>query len=166
MASVIQPDGTTLTREVTASSESGYSFGPFTETQTGKFSEVDTDVQSGGQSKKLNWSVSPTRPLKFALSPATITTNTAPYTATLTGTGSNFTNLTKIAFTWAGATSATWLKGDANWPSELLISCDSSVTMTPTVVAAGDPSGTTSWTVTLTDSSGASLSQFFSVTFK
>jgi hypothetical protein len=101
------------------------------------------------------------------LNPSSFTTSTAPYTAVTTGSGSNFTNLNKIGFVWTGVTngSTAWFKGDSNWNTKLVINSDISLTMSPVVVAAGDPAGTTNWTVTLTDSSGATASQTFTVTY-
>jgi hypothetical protein len=140
----------------------------FTESATGIYSEVDSDDHTGGKSNALAWTVNPAATLSFtSLNPSSFTTTTAPYTAVTTGTGSNFTNLAKIVFVWTGSTSgtATWNKGDSNWTTKLAINSDTSLTMSPTVVAAGDPAGTTNWTVTLTDSSAATASQTFTVTY-
>ena len=106
-------------------------------------------------------------PLSFtSLVPGTLSTNAAPYQATLTAYGSNFTNLAQVHFVWSGATSgsATWVKGTTSWdPSKISVYSDGLMTLKPTVTQAGDPSGTTTWTVTLTDTSGENSSQTFTV---
>jgi hypothetical protein len=108
-------------------------------------------------------------PLTFTnLTPPAITTTVAPYTATLTATGSNFTNLQQIEFTLVGADPGgpyIWQRGSQKWNQNVTINSDGSMTLTPTVVAQGDPVGLTTWTVTLTDSSNATASQSFTVTY-
>ncbi len=127
-----------------------------------------TDNSQATASRTFTVTYAPTTKLSFTnLNPSSFSTTTAPYTAVMTGTGSNFTNLTKIVFVWTGSTTgtATWSKGDANWTTKLVIHSDTSLTMSPAVVAAADPAGTTNWTVTLTDSSQATASRTFAVTY-
>jgi hypothetical protein len=125
---------------------------------------IDLDVEDG---PVVSLPGSGPKSLSFTLTQTSFSTTTAPYTASIPATGSNFTNLTKVYFVWTGATSgnATLNKGDANWNSQVAINSDTSMTLSPEVVAATDPAGTTNWTVTVTDSSGNSKSQNFSVTY-
>lgn len=101
------------------------------------------------------------------LAPSTITTSTPGYQATLSATGSNFNNVTQVRFSWSGATnnSVTWVRGDSNWSSKVTVSSDTSMTLRPVVTAAGDPAGTTTWTVTLVDNTGATATRTFTVTY-
>jgi hypothetical protein len=128
-----------------------------------------TDSSGKVASRSFTVTYTPTTPsLSFTnLSPSTFMTSTAPYTATMSASGTNFSNVTQVSFTWSGATSGskTWAKGDANWNAKLTIASDTSMTLTPDVVAAGDPGGTTNWTATLTDSSGRTASRNFIVTY-
>jgi len=100
------------------------------------------------------------------LTPSAIPTSTANYQATFSATGTNFNNVTQVRFNWSGATngSATWARGDSNWSSKVTVNSDTSMTLQPTVTAAGDPAGTTTWTVTLTDTAGTMASRTFTVT--
>ena len=112
--------------------------------------------------------VAPAAALSFiGLSPATFTTGAAGYQASTTASGSNFNNVTKVAFAWTGATTgtATWNKGDASWNARATLDSDAALTLRPVVTAAGDPAGTTTWTVTLTDSAGATKAQTFTVAY-
>jgi hypothetical protein len=127
-----------------------------------------TVYDSSGNSKSQNFSVTYSKALSFTLTQTSFPTSTAPYTASIPATGSNFTNLNKVYLVWTGATSgnATWNKTDSDWTSKVSIASDTSMTLNPVVVAATDPAGTTNWTVTVYDSSGNSKSQNFSVTYK
>ena len=97
-------------------------------------------------------------------SPGTITTSTVGYQPTITVSG----NVTQVNFSWSGATSgsATWVKNDANWLSKVTSNPDGSITLRPVVTQTGDPSGITNWTVTIRDSTGATLAQSFSVNYQ
>lgn len=102
------------------------------------------------------------------LSPSTISTSTAPYDATLSASGSNFNNVNKVSFSWSGSVSgsATWNKGDTNWNAKVTVNSDTSMTLLPRVVETNPGwSGTSTWTVTLTDSAGATASRSFTVTY-
>ncbi len=108
-------------------------------------------------------------PLSFtSLTPVSLSTSAAPYQPTLTATGANFSNLTQIRFDWSGSTvgSKTWYKSDLDWNSKVVPSSDgSSMTLAPVVVLPGDPPGLTTWTVTLTDTTGATATQAFTVNY-
>jgi hypothetical protein len=102
------------------------------------------------------------------LTPSQITTSTAPYDATLSATGTNFYNVNQITFTWSGAVSgsATWYKGDTNWNAKVTVNSDTSMTLRPRVVETNPTwSGTVYWTVTLKDTTGATASRSFTVTY-
>jgi hypothetical protein len=65
------PDGSTTTSHTTANSTGQYLFGPFTETQPGVYSEVDSDDTTGGKSYAITWNVSPaTLPAPTLAAPA------------------------------------------------------------------------------------------------
>lgn len=101
------------------------------------------------------------------LTPSIISTSTAGYQATLSATGSNFNNVNQVTFTWVGATSGSvaWFRGDTNWNSKVTVNSDTSMTLRPVVTASGDPAGTTTWYVTLTDTTGVTASRSFTVTY-
>lgn len=107
-------------------------------------------------------------PLSFtALSPDSVSTSTVGYQPTLMASGANFSNLTQISFNWSGVTSgsAIWIKGDSNWNNKVVVNSDGSMTLMPVVTQASDPAGLTTWTVTLTDASGATATQTFTVNY-
>jgi hypothetical protein len=103
-----------------------------------------------------------------SLSPSLVNANAIGYQPTLTVSGSNFSNLKQISFNWSGVTSgnSTWINGDINWLRKVIVNSDGSMTLKPVVTQTGDPAGTTNWTVTLLDSSGASLVQSFTVNYQ
>gem|GEM_PF-1959922 len=103
-----------------------------------------------------------------SLTPSAITTSSAPYDATLTATGTNFTNVNQITFAWSGVVSgsATWNRGDTRWNDRVTINSDTSMILRPRVVESNPTwSGTLTWTVTLSDTTGATASQRFTVTY-
>jgi len=104
-----------------------------------------------------------------SLTPSTITTSTAPYDATLSAGGTNFNNVDQVMFSWSGpdSGSATWNKGDSNWSSKVTVNSDTSMTLQPRVLynESGTQSKTWTWTVTLRDTSGATASRSFTVTY-
>jgi hypothetical protein len=59
-ATITLPDGSTTTAHATASSTGAFSFTPFTDTQVGTYTEVDTDDGTGAKSNVLVWTVTPT----------------------------------------------------------------------------------------------------------
>ena len=104
-----------------------------------------------------------------SLTPSEIRTSTAPYAATLSAVGSNFTNVNQVTFTWSGAAngSQTWNRGDSYWNAGgVTINSDTSMTLRPIVVERNPTwSGTATWTVTLRDTTGATASRSFTVTY-
>ncbi len=102
------------------------------------------------------------------LTPSQIPTSTAPYQATLKASGSNFNNVNRVSFSWSGAASgsATWYKGDTDWNNKVTVNSDNSMTLKPGVVETNPTwSGTAYWTVTLRDTTGATASRSFTVTY-
>ncbi|MHB1618739.1 MAG: Ig-like domain-containing protein [Sulfuricella sp.] len=102
------------------------------------------------------------------LNPASVSTSTVGYQPTLTASGANFNNLTQIRFDWSGVTSgsATWIKGTATWdPSKIKVYTDDLMTLKPVVTQMNDPAGLTTWTVTLTDTAGATATKTFTVNY-
>ncbi len=135
---------------------------------TGACAGTGSCVVSMTVAKSVTATFNPSATLSFtSLSPNSFTTSTAGFQAVTTAAGSNFNNVTKVVFDWSGATSGsnTWNKNDANWNAKVTVNSDTSMTLRPVVTAAGDPAGTTTWTVTLTDSSSTTASQSFTVTY-
>jgi len=102
------------------------------------------------------------------LTPSQISTSTAPYQAILSASGSNFNNVNRVSFSWSGAASgsATWYKGDTDWNNKVTVNSDNSMTLKPGVVETNPTwSGTAYWTVTLRDTTGATASRSFTVTY-
>jgi alpha-tubulin suppressor-like RCC1 family protein len=97
-----------------------------------------------------------------------IQTSTAPYDATLSLTGANFNNVNQVVFTWSGAASGseTWNRGDVRWNEAVTVHSATSMTLVPRVIETHPAwSGTANWTLTLRDTTGATASQSFSVTY-
>jgi len=105
--------------------------------------------------------------LKFtSLTPSIITTNTAPYDATLSASGSNFLNLSEVTFSWSGANSGSvsWYRGDTNWNTKVTVNSDRSMTIGPRVVETNPTwTGTCYWTVILRDNVGVKASNIIMV---
>jgi len=104
------------------------------------------------------------------LEPSTIETSESTYNATLTATGSNFYNVDEITFTWSGPDNdtKTWKKGDSNWNAGVTIISNTSMILRLRVLyqQSGTQTKTWTWTVTLKDSTGATASKQFTVTYK
>jgi len=136
---------------------------------------VILDVNStANQSNETNdkaytsFNVTSTTVLSFTnLTPSTITTSIAGYQATLSASGTNFNNVNQVTFVWIGPTNGNkaWFRGDSNWNSKVTINSDSSMTLRPVVTNSSDPAGTWTWYVTLTDTTGATASRSFTVTY-
>lgn len=103
-----------------------------------------------------------------SLTPSTITTSSPTYQATLQATGSNFSNVNRVTYSWSGPDngSITWYQGDANWNSAVTVYSDGSMTLRPTVLSneTSSQSKTWTWTVTLRDNTGATAYRSFTVT--
>jgi uncharacterized protein YfdQ (DUF2303 family) len=127
---------------------------------------------STGATASRSFSVTYTPPapvLTFtSLTPSVITTSTAPYDAVLSASGTNFNNVSQVTYIWSGAASgsATWTKGDSNWTAKVAVNSDTSMTLRPRVVETSPTwSGTINWSVTMRDSTGATASMSFTVTY-
>jgi parallel beta-helix repeat protein len=112
----------------------------------------------------------PTASLSFtSLQPPSITTAVSTYDAELTATGTNFNNVNQVTFTWSGPDNGTdtWDKGSSTWNSRVTVNSDTSMTLRPRVLynESGTQSKTWTWTVTLRDTTGATASQSFTVTY-
>ena len=102
------------------------------------------------------------------LQPTTISSRTKPLVQPLLATGSNFTHLKTISFVWSGVTSGnhTWTNGTQEWNDKVTQLLDGSMTLSPTVLGANDPPGTSYWTVTLTDTANTFATMNFTVTYQ
>jgi len=104
-----------------------------------------------------------------SITPSSITTQTRPYDAELTATGSNFNKVDLIKFTWEGASaggSSPWEKGSDDWKEKVEVVSDNEMILKPRVVGSTATwSGTDTWTVELRDDTGATISQNFTVTY-
>jgi hypothetical protein len=128
----------------------------------------DNNIGSSTPNKIAIKSVAPTTLTFTSLTPSTITTSTAPYDATLSAGGTNFNNVNRVTFTWSGAVSGsdTWDKGGSDWNNKVTVNSDTSMTLRPRVVETSPTwSGTVTWTVTLRDTTGATASRSFTVTY-
>jgi len=141
--------------------------------QTLTWSWTVTLRDSTGATKSRSFTVTyipPTTPLSFSsLTPSSITTDQSTYTATLSATGTNFNNVNQVTFTWSGPDSGTktWTKGDSSWNAGVVVGSDTYMTLYPRVLynAGGSQTLTWSWTVTLRDTTGATASRTFTVTY-
>ena len=127
-----------------------------------------TDNSNATLSRTFTVNYTPPATLAFTgLTPTNVATSAAGFQQSFSATGSNFTNVTKVTFVWSGVTngSKVWNRGDANWNGKVAVNSDGSLTLSPVLTAAGDPAGVTNWTVTLTDTTNASLSRQFSVNY-
>jgi hypothetical protein len=109
-------------------------------------------------------------PLSFtSLTPPSITSSDPTYNAELTATGTNFNNVNQVTFTWSGpdSGSSTWNRGDSTWNARVTVNSDTSMTLIPRVLYndSGTQTKTWSWTVTLRDTTGATASRSFTVTY-
>lgn len=102
------------------------------------------------------------------LTPSAISTNTAPFNATLSVAGSGFNNVVSVEFNWSGAASGSdiWSRGDSRWNSGVRLHSDATMTLLPRVVEHRPVwSGMVHWTATLRDDRGATASMPFTVTY-
>jgi len=108
------------------------------------------------------------------LTPTSITATAKPFDAMLTASGSNFNNVNKIVWVASGASTGTftWTKFGGSWvdafgvAKAVLADTDISMRMTPRLVGSNDTwSGTTNWTVTLTDTAGLTATKTFTVNY-
>jgi len=128
------------------------------------------DTAGGGVTQGWVYSGGATVTLSFTnLQPSAITTSESTYYATLTATGANFNNVNQVTFSWSGpdSGSSTWNKGDSNWNAGVTVNSDTAMTLIFRVLyqESGSQSKTWNWTVTLKDSTGATKSRQFKVTY-
>ena len=160
---VISDTSMTFTPRVLANESS-------TQPQTWSWTVTLRDTTGATRSRSFTVTYLPPSPtLSFtSLTPSSITTSTAPYDATLSATGTNFNNVNRVTFTWSGAASgsAVWDKGTSDWNNKVTVNSDTSMILRPRVVETSPTwSGTVTWTVTLRDTTGATKSKSFTVTY-
>jgi cell wall-associated NlpC family hydrolase/ribosomal protein L11 len=101
--------------------------------------------------------------------PSEIITSDSTYVALLFASGSNFNNVDRITFSWSGpdSGSSTWNRGDGNWNAGVAVNDDTSMTLQPRVLynKSSTQTLTWTWTVTLRDTTGATASRTFIVTY-
>ncbi len=147
-ATITMPNASTTTSHTTANSNGQYSFGPFTETATGVYSEVDSDDHTGGKSYALAWTVNADAGVP---SVSGILPNPVPgsYSAQpLIINGSNFAN---------GATLTYVDSNGKSYPGHSTTFVNSSQIIDP---AFNDASDAGTWTVTVVNPGGQSSSPF------
>jgi hypothetical protein len=129
----------------------------------------DTSGATASRTFTVTYTGQSSRVSLSSLTPTTIRVNTAPYDATLSLSGSGFSNVSRVTFSWSGAVSgsATWERGTSVWDSKVTVHSDTSMTLRPRVVESNPTwSGTVTWTVTLRDTSGATASGTFTVIYE
>ncbi len=147
-ATITTPNATTTTSHTTANSSGQYSFGPFSESATGIYSEVDSDDHTGGKSNALAWTVT-----AAAVTPTVSQVLPIPVPAlnsnqTLTINGSNFVS---------GAT-VTYYDPNNNPFSAKAASVINSGQIVDTAFDDAAESGT--WKVTVTNQGGSPSAAF------
>jgi hypothetical protein len=104
-----------------------------------------------------------------SLTPGTVSTSQSTYVGTFSAVGTNFNNVNQITVTWSGPDSGsqTWNKGDSNWNAAVTVNSDTSMTLLIRVLSneTGTQTKTWTWTVTLKDTTNATASKSFTVTF-
>ena len=104
-----------------------------------------------------------------SLTPSSITTSASTYDAELTAAGANLNNVNQVTFTWSGPDSGidTWDRGDSDWNSKVTANSDTSMTLRLRVLynESGTQSKTWTWTVKLRDTTGATASETFTITY-
>jgi hypothetical protein len=112
-ATITLPNATTTTSRTTANSSGQYSFGPFTESIVGVYSEVDSDDTTGGKSLPFAWNVtaSAMAPTTTSISPPSMTGDGQQHTLTIYGT--NFQSGDYVQFFWTQGSGANqWNTGN------------------------------------------------------
>ena len=71
-ATITLPNSSTTTSHTTANSSGQYSFGPFTESLVGVYSEIDSDDKTSNKSLPFTWTVSPVGPTVTGVSPSPV----------------------------------------------------------------------------------------------
>jgi len=99
---------------------------------------------------------------------ASYSATSAPYQETITLSGTGFSSVTEVRFTWTdpnGQTgTVTWDASNSFGGGRFVVSSDTSATIAPVLVAAGDPAGTYQWSVTF--AAGAqSITKNFAVSY-
>ncbi len=102
------------------------------------------------------------------ITPASITYSSAPVGQIYTISGTGFNNVNLVTLQWSGARgsgSFSWTLGTTDWNSQVSISSANTMTISPTIIEAGQPAGVTNWTVSLGAPGGLSANTGFSVTY-
>ena len=86
-ATVTLPNSTTTTSHTTANSSGQYSFGPFTESVAGIYSETDSDDKTGNKSLPFTWSVSPAGVTITEVLPSPVPASSSNQQLTINGSG-------------------------------------------------------------------------------
>jgi hypothetical protein len=158
-----QPSGVTINPSTGVLSGTPTAYGTFNLTVTVR----DSGNPQQAPSKVLPLTVADA--LTFTnLTPTPVTAPVVNYQPTLTAAGTNFLKVTQLYWTWSGTLpgSKTWLPGDTDWTDKVVVNSDTSMTLKPVVSLSTDVPGTYSWSVTMTDTSGASKTWNFTVTFQ
>ena len=100
---------------------------------------------------------------------ASYSASAAPYQPTIAVTGSGFSDVTEVRFTWTDPSGQTgtsiWNAANSFGGGRFIVGAGgNSATIAPTLVAANDPSGTYQWTVTFV-AGAQTVARNFSVTY-
>ena len=113
-AAITLPDTTTSLAHTTADGKGNFSFGPFTETETGIYSEIDSDDKTGGKSLPLTWTVSPSAvPVVNLISPTTMPPDNTNHLLTIYGSSFQPGNVVQVNYTGSGG----WVDARGNPPN-------------------------------------------------
>jgi hypothetical protein len=105
-ATITLPNATTTTSHTTANGSGQYSFGPFTESATGVYSEIDSDDKSGGKSLPFSWtvtnSVAPVLSVSPTNTPVSAAAGSTNFSVSNSGTGT-------LSYSAAVMSGSSWL---------------------------------------------------------
>ena len=147
-ATITLPNTTTTTSHTTANGSGQYSFGPFTESATGVYTEIDSDDKTGGKSLPFSWTVSASTAVPTITS---VTPNPVPGSNSaqqITINGSNFQS---------GATLTYHDPQGNSYPGHSSTFVNSGQLLDP---AFNDASDAGTWTVTVVNPGGQSSTAF------
>jgi hypothetical protein len=105
-ATITLPNATTTTSHTTANGSGQYSFGPFTESATGVYSEIDSDDKSSGMSLPFSWtvtnSVAPVLSVTPTNAPVSAAAGSTNFSVSNSGTGT-------LSYSAAVTSGSSWL---------------------------------------------------------